>query len=130
MTLVGELGAGKTVFAKGLAEGLGIDPDAVSSPTFVLAQELPTKSGSRLVHADFYRIEDPRELETAGLDDWLESDVFLLVEWGERFPEMLPADRVQIRIEPGDAPEERRIQAEAGGVDSNDLLEDWRKRCP
>jgi tRNA threonylcarbamoyladenosine biosynthesis protein TsaE len=143
ISLVGELGAGKTVFAKGLAEGLGIDAAAVSSPTFVLAQELPTAAGMRLVHADFYRIESAAELEMAGLDDWLAADALLLVEWGERFAGSLPADRMQVRIERaqggdrsggGVDPDERRIQATAGGVDSSSWLEgwqeSWRKPCP
>lgn len=127
--LEGALGAGKTVFAKGLAEGLGLTADRVASPTFVIAQELPTPAGLRLVHADWYRVEHAEELEAAGLSDWLAPQTLLAVEWGERFPEALPADRLEVRLAAEDEAG-RRIEARAGGTDSEALLACWRKRCP
>lgn len=128
VTLVGPLGAGKTVFAKGVAQGLGLTADAVSSPTFVLAQELATPRGPRLVHADFYRVESPLELEAAGLHDWLAPETLLLAEWGERFPDELPADRLQVELVPGDTPDERGIRVRTGGVLSREWLARWRDR--
>ena len=129
MSLGGALGAGKTVFAKGLAEGLGLPEERVTSPTFVIAQELPTPRGPRLVHADWYRVEHAEELDAAGLDDWLAPGTLLVVEWGERFPEALPSDRLEVHLE-AEGESERRITARAGGPEAEALHSCWRARCP
>ena len=92
--LVGELGAGKTVFVRGLAEGLGIAGSEVSSPTFTLVQEY-RQGRLRLVHADLYRLTDPREIDDLGLEET--ADGVLAVEWADRLPHPLPgAIRVTI----------------------------------
>ena len=100
------LGAGKTVFVKGLAEGLGLDPDAVTSPTFTLVHEYP---GGRLplVHLDLYRI-DRIELDDVGFDPALAESGVLVVEWAERLARDV-AGAVTVRITDlgGDA---RRIE--------------------
>lgn len=94
--LIGNLGAGKTTLAKGIAEGLGAAAaDEVSSPTFTLIHE---HGEGRLYHIDLYRLETPREVETLGLDDLFDREAVVLIEWGERFPQLLPADRVEIRL--------------------------------
>jgi tRNA threonylcarbamoyladenosine biosynthesis protein TsaE len=132
VTLNGPLGAGKTVFAKGLAEGLGVDPARLASPTFVLASELPLGPGARierLVHADFYRIEHGRELEAAGLDDWLAPGTLLLAEWGERFAEWLPEDRLEVALL-AEGAESRGLRVRAHGPVAEDALARWRDRCP
>ena len=100
IVLSGPLGAGKTVFAKGLAAGLGLDPDALASPTFVIANEYPTADApvERLVHVDCYRVEDAGELEMAGLHDWLAPGTLVVVEWGERFPEAWPAGHLRVGL--------------------------------
>ena len=96
--LIGNLGAGKTTLAKGLAEGLGEAPaDEVSSPTFPLIHEYG--EAGRLYHIDLYRLDTPAEVATLGLDEIFEREAVVLVEWGERFPDLMPAARIEIRIE-------------------------------
>jgi tRNA threonylcarbamoyl adenosine modification protein YjeE len=132
VTLSGELGTGKTVFAKGLAEGLGVDPALLASPTFVLAAELPLPPGARverLVHADFYRVEEGEELEAAGLDDWLAPGTLLVAEWGERFAAWLPEDRLEVALL-AEGAESRALRVRAGGPGAEEALARWRARCP
>ena len=89
LSLEGPLGAGKTTFVKGLAEGLGCAADEVSSPTFTLVHEYP---GGRLplVHLDLYRLESSEELAALGFDDLLSGSTIAALEWGDKFPEALP----------------------------------------
>lgn len=95
--LIGQLGAGKTTLAKGIVKGLGAaSPEEVSSPTFTLIHEYGRDG--RVFHVDLYRLEEPRELATLGLEDLFEREAVVLIEWGERFPQILPADRTEIRI--------------------------------
>jgi tRNA threonylcarbamoyladenosine biosynthesis protein TsaE len=130
IALIGPLGAGKTVFAQGLAEGLDLDPGLVSSPTFVIANELKTSGGVRLVHADLYRVESEGELESAGWLDWLAEGSVVAVEWGDRFPEALPRDHLEVRISGADPDwsERRTLEVRAGGPVSQAALERWRER--
>ena len=96
--LIGNLGAGKTTLAKGIAMGLGVaQPDEVSSPTFTLIHEYGEPV--RLYHIDLYRIEEAAELATLELDDLMDRDALVLIEWGERFAERMPKPRTEIRIE-------------------------------
>jgi len=99
IALIGPLGAGKTLFVKGLAAGLGVDPRLVSSPTFVIAQQYPVPTGPRwLHHIDFYRLESETELETVGFYDMLAPGAVVAVEWADRFPEALGSDFLEIRV--------------------------------
>ncbi len=129
IALLGDLGAGKTVFAQGLGQGLGLPPELLTSPTFVIANEYPTREGRRLVHADLYRLEDEGELEPAGLLEWLATGTILAVEWGDRFPEALPEDRLEVRIAAGADPDVRRLEARASGPVSRGWLEAWSRLC-
>lgn len=96
--LIGDLGAGKTELVKGIARGLGLGEDEVTSPTFTLVQ---TYRGGRMTlhHVDLYRLEDPDELVQVGLDDlYRDDDAVTAVEWFDRFAEARPDRWTEIRI--------------------------------
>ena len=98
--LSGPLGAGKTVFVRGLAHGLGLDPHAVHSPSFAMVTEYRHDAAQRsLVHVDLYRIDNPRETEELGLADCLDGDRVMAVEWGEKLPARLRAGAIEVSIE-------------------------------
>jgi len=97
LALQGDLGAGKTHFAKGIVHGLGSKAD-VTSPTFTLVHEYP---GGRLpvYHFDFFRLEDARSAARLGLDDYFFGDGVSVVEWPDRFPDLIPSEAWWIRFE-------------------------------
>ena len=96
--LAGNLGAGKTTLAKGIVRGLtGISTDEVSSPTFTLIHEYGERP--KVYHIDLYRLDTPAEVGALGLDDLFESGV-CLIEWGERFRELMPERRIEIQLTP------------------------------
>jgi tRNA threonylcarbamoyladenosine biosynthesis protein TsaE len=106
--LIGNLGAGKTTLAKGIVRGRGAaEPDEVSSPTFTLIHEYGP--GASVYHIDLYRLDEPRQVATLGLEEIFDRDALVLIEWGERFPELMPAMRTEIRIRPL-ADDEREIE--------------------
>lgn len=85
--LYGELGAGKTVFVRGLGEGLGVDPEEVSSPTFTLVHEY--RGRRTLYHVDLYRV-DAADVDDLGLEELAAGDAVVAIEWAERLPRPLP----------------------------------------
>jgi tRNA threonylcarbamoyladenosine biosynthesis protein TsaE len=93
--LYGDLGAGKTAFVRGLAAGLGANPDDVSSPTFVIMQHY--KGRTPLTHVDLYRLESAAAVDDLGLEELVSGGV-LAIEWAERLPRV-PDGRVEVRIE-------------------------------
>lgn len=107
--LIGNLGAGKTTLAKGIVSGLGAAAvEDVSSPTFTLIHEY----GDRVYHIDLYRLDQATQVATLGLDEIFDRDAIVLIEWGERFPELLPRDRIEIRLQALDA-DRRSIEVSA-----------------
>ena len=93
--LIGNLGAGKTTLAKGIVKGLGAaEPEEVSSPTFTLIHEY----GPRVYHIDLYRIDRSQDLPALGLEELFDQNAVILMEWGERFPDLLPRERIEIRL--------------------------------
>jgi len=129
IALIGGLGAGKTLFVKGLAEGLGLDPAGVASPTFVIASEYRTPGDRRLAHVDLYRLRSGAELEGAGFLDLLAPGAIVAIEWGDRFPEALPADRLEVSIgRSADVGEERAFSVSARGPRAEAALTRWRAR--
>lgn len=126
--LVGPLGAGKTAFARGLAEGLGAE-GPVTSPTFTLIHRY---DGGRLplVHVDAYRLEDPGELAWLGLDDLLAEPAVVVVEWADRAAALLPADALWVTLRPGEGPDGRHVELRAGGPEHARLLAEVREGWP
>lgn len=96
--LIGNLGAGKTTLTKGIVEGRGVAAaDDVSSPTFTLIHQYGA-AAKPVFHIDLYRLDEVREVETLGLDELFASGHLVLLEWAERFPSLLPRDRIEIRL--------------------------------
>ena len=109
--LIGNLGAGKTALAKGILAGLGAaDPDEVTSPTFTLIHEY---GDGTAYHIDLYRLDTAPEVRALGIEELFDRDAVVLIEWGERFPELLPRERAEIKIQvgPGD---ERLLEVRKG----------------
>lgn len=98
--LLGEFGAGKTHFVKGIAQGLGSD-DLVTSPSFVLMNEYRAgreRQRMPIYHVDLYRIESSAELEGIGLDEALNGDGVCIIEWAERAQDWLPLEHVAVHL--------------------------------
>lgn len=113
VVLEGELGTGKTVLAKGIAIGLGIS-EPVVSPTFTVVREYEAEIP--LVHIDVYRLDHLQELHDLGIDDLLGGEAVTVVEWGDRVSALLPADRLAVVLEAGDADDDRAVSIEAAGM--------------
>lgn len=95
--LIGDLGAGKTTLAKGIIEGRGVaHGDEVTSPTYTIVHEYGDPV--RVYHIDLYRLDTVAEVRGLGFEDLLESDAMLLIEWGERFPDLMPQEHIEIRL--------------------------------
>ncbi len=115
--LDGDLGSGKTILAKGIVAGLGAaTEDEVTSPSFTLVHEYgrldaATGRSAKVYHADLYRIDGRREVESLGLDELFDSGSTVLIEWGAKLPEPLPCSFVRIRLEV-EGESERRIIVE------------------
>ena len=97
--LFGELGSGKTTLIQGIARGLGLGPEAIKSPTFVLVREYPLPNGGTLVHIDGYRLAGAPAAAWLDLDLLLSPRTITLIEWAERFAGLLPQDHLELRLD-------------------------------
>ncbi len=109
VALSGELGAGKSLFCRAVMRALGVEDEALPSPTYAVIQEYDG-AACRVAHMDWYRLEDALEIEMLGVREYLQPPWVTLIEWPERAPALLPAQsyRVQIALLDG-APRGRRI---------------------
>lgn len=107
----GDLGAGKTAFVRGLAAGLGIPPETVSSPTFTFVKEY---NGGRLplAHFDMYRVGSPDDLYSIGFFDYIDSDAIVAVEWSENIEAFVTVPHMTVTIERGENDNQRTITVE------------------
>lgn len=95
------MGAGKTTFTTAICKELGVEEDAISSPTFAIVNEYRGRGGRPIFHFDFYRIEQEAEALDIGLYDYLDSGQLCLMEWPENIEALLPEEtlKVHIRVE-------------------------------
>jgi tRNA threonylcarbamoyladenosine biosynthesis protein TsaE len=119
VALIGDLGAGKTFLTRAIAEGLGADSRAVSSPTFVLIQEYAGRLP--IYHFDAYRLQNAQEFFDLGAGEYLEGDGVCLIEWADRVEKFLPAHRLTIRLEVTSTTS-RRVHIEAAGAEYQPIL--------
>ena len=107
LCLVGDLGAGKTLFTQGFARGLGV-MEEVTSPTFALMNQYCGRLP--VTHFDLYRLEREEELDEIGFYEFAEpSGGVVLIEWADKFPDALPKPHIRLEIERGDTEDERRL---------------------
>ena len=119
VSLVGGLGAGKTVFARGVARALGVT-DPVVSPSFTIVREYEGRVP--FVHIDVYRVDKIQELHDLGFEELVRDDAVTLVEWGDAIDTLLPGDRLDVRLAAGDGDDERVVELEGRG-------RSWRARA-
>jgi tRNA threonylcarbamoyladenosine biosynthesis protein TsaE len=124
VALSGELGAGKTALAQGIAEGVGV-VGHVPSPTFNIL--LVHRAPVTMYHLDLYRLDDPRQLVDIDFYDTVEGDGLCVIEWADRFPDELPADRLDVSLSvSGEGC--RTIRASGTGARSRALARAWGER--
>ncbi len=128
IALNGELGAGKTVLAKGIAQGLGVQVDVIS-PSYVLMNIYPGRLS--LFHFDFYRLENEEELLELGLEEYFYGDGVVVVEWADKFPDILPPKRLEIEMgKSSEDPDTSRIlYLQLRGSSHLFSLKELEKRC-
>jgi tRNA threonylcarbamoyladenosine biosynthesis protein TsaE len=123
LLVTGNLGAGKTVFAQGVAAGLGVT-DPVTSPSFILIHDY--KGRLPFYHVDLYRIQSEAEAEALGLEEYLYGDGVTLIEWAERIPGLAPASHLAVELRPL-TETKRAIRLVARGERYARLLADFKR---
>lgn len=125
--LTGQLGAGKTLFSRGVADGAGVPPEDVSSPTYSIVQSY--RGRLLLHHADLYRLTSEDDLYATGYFDLIDAgDAAFLVEWVEHIPNAAPDDALRLRLEVT-SEDTRTLHATTSGPKSEALLERWLTRA-
>jgi tRNA threonylcarbamoyladenosine biosynthesis protein TsaE len=119
LALIGELGVGKTALVRGIVGGLGVPATSVTSPTFMIVHEYQGRLP--VIHIDLYRLQRLEETESIGLSDYFTDDVAVAIEWADRFPQLLPEDRLEVRLVHRTRTT-RRARLEARGSRSRSLL--------
>lgn len=127
LALIGELGAGKTALVRGIVTGLGVPAALVTSPTFSIVHEYQARLP--VIHIDLYRLQKLEDMESIGLSDYLTDDVAVAIEWADRFPQLLPEDRLEIRLAHRTRTT-RRARVEARGSRSRSLLARLKTMAP
>lgn len=129
VALLGELGAGKTEFARGVAKGCGVPPDEVASPTFALIHRYQGRIP--LVHADLFRLTDEDDLFGTGYFELRDTaDAAVLVEWADRIPSAVPEDALEVRFSAGESSDERRLSVTPTGPVARERLGEWTRAVP
>jgi tRNA threonylcarbamoyladenosine biosynthesis protein TsaE len=113
LALTGDLGAGKTLITRGIALGLGITAEQVTSPTFTLIQTYEGRLP--VIHVDLYRLENPSAILQLGLEDYFTAKNIVIIEWADRFIQALPPDYLEIHLEHGDTETTRSMTIRATG---------------
>lgn len=113
LALTGDLGAGKTLMTRGVALGLGISAEQVTSPTFTLIQAY--ESETPVIHVDLYRLENPSAIWQIGLEDYLTLQNIVIIEWADRFLEILPPDYLSLHLEHGETETVRHVTIRGTG---------------
>ncbi len=125
MALTGELGTGKTVFARGVAVGLGCAGRDVRSPSFTLINAY--RGRVPLYHMDFYRLERESDLEDLGLEDFLYGDGVSVIEWADKFPDTVPSRCISVLILMGKG-NRREIRILGQGSRAREVIERYAHR--
>ena len=121
IALTGELGAGKTCMVRGIAQGVGLSPEEVSSPTFTIIQQYD--SHPSIVHVDLYRLDNPKEIENIGLSAYFDTNHVVIIEWADRAKvTQLPNDRLILELSHAGR-YSRWIRLRTSGTKSEALLE-------
>jgi tRNA threonylcarbamoyladenosine biosynthesis protein TsaE len=124
--LHGDLGAGKTTFVKGMAASLGIDKEAVTSPTFVLMNIYEGKRS--LYHFDLYRLEDPKEIQGIGYEEFFYGEGISVIEWADKLKELYPTECLKIELRHKDA-HTREIFFSAAGQKHGQMLRTFKGKA-